>query len=116
MKTKTVTAKTSDTLALTLGLSGVEAQEWQVQHALLKRLRQIVAEGEFTHAEVARRGTCSWTRVASIFNGNLDDVSSDLSIRLLAALGYRVRVSASLAGSAAWAWKGDRSIEEGKFG
>jgi len=35
-------------LARTLGLSGVEAQEWQVQHTLLKRLRQIVRDGELT--------------------------------------------------------------------
>ena len=55
MKTKTITAKTPETLARTLGLSGAEAQEWQVQHALLKRLREIVAEGGLTHSEVARR-------------------------------------------------------------
>ena len=45
MKTKTIAATTPETLARTLGLSGVEAQKWQVQHALLKRLRQIVVEG-----------------------------------------------------------------------
>ena len=101
MKTKTVTAKTPETLARTLGLSGVEAQEWQVQHTLLKRLRQIVSDAALTHAEVAQRGGSSRTRVTSILNGNLDNVSSDLLIRLLAALGYRVRVSVSRLDSAA---------------
>lgn len=52
------------------------------------------AEG-LTHAEVAKRGGSSRTRVTSILNGNLDNVSSDLLIRLLAALGYRVRGSVS---------------------
>ncbi len=95
MKTKTVTANTPDALARTLGLSGVEAQEWQVQHALLKRLRQIVSDEALTHAEVAQKGGSSRTRVTSILNGNLDNVSTDLLIRLLAALGYRVKVSVS---------------------
>ena len=100
-KSKTVTAETPEALAQTLGLSGVESQEWQVQYALLKRLRLAVDELGLTHAEVARRGGSSRTRVTSILNGNLDNVSSDLLIRLLAALGYRVRVSVSRIGSAA---------------
>ena len=51
--------------------------------------------------EVARRGGSSRTRVTSILNGNLDNVSSDLLIRLLSSLGYRVRVSVSRVDSAA---------------
>src|SRR5690242_15607577 len=101
MKAKQVTARTPQALARALGLSGVEAQEWQVQYALLKRLRQVVRNEELTHAEVARRGGSSRTRVTSILNGNLDNVSSDLLIRLLSALGYRVRVSVSRMDSAA---------------
>ena len=50
---------------------------------------------------VAQRGRSSRTRVTSILNGNLDKVSSDLLIRLLAALGYRVKVSVSRVDSAA---------------
>ena len=72
-----------------------------MQHALLKRLRQIVSDRGLTHAEVAQRGGSSRTRVTSILNGNLDNVSSDLLIRLLAALGYRVRVTVSRVDSAA---------------
>jgi predicted XRE-type DNA-binding protein len=58
-------------------------------------LRDIVREESLTHAEVARRGGSSRTRVTAILNGNLDNVSSDLLIRLLGALGYRVRISVS---------------------
>ena len=88
-------------MARTLRVSGVEAHEWQVQHVLLKRLQQIVRDGALTHAEIARRGRSSRTRVTSILNGNLDNVSSDLLIRLLGALGYRVKVSVSRVDSAA---------------
>jgi predicted XRE-type DNA-binding protein len=101
IKTETVTATTPDALARVLGLSGVESQEWQVQLALLKRLRRIVRDQALTHAEVARKGGSSRTRVTSILNGNLDNVSSDLLIRLLGALGYRVRISVSRVDSAA---------------
>jgi len=100
-KPNAVTAKTPEELARTLGLSGVDSQEWQVQYALLKRLRQVVDRENVTHSELARRGASSRTRVTSILNGNLDNVSSDLLIRLLGALGYRVRVSVSRVGTAA---------------
>jgi predicted XRE-type DNA-binding protein len=100
-KTKPVIADTPEALAQALGLSGSESQEWQVQHALLKKLRQVVREKALTHAEVARRGGSSRTRVTAILNGNLDNVSSDLLIRLLSALGYRVKVTVSRIDSAA---------------
>lgn len=95
-------AKDLDTLARALGLGNAESEEYdKVQHALLKRLRQAVRQDSLTHAEVARRGKSSRTRVTAILNGNLDNVSSDLLIRLLCALGYRVRVSVSRIESAA---------------
>ncbi len=100
-KTSSVVAKTPEALARALGLSGAESQEWQVQHALLKKLRQVVREDSLTHAEVAEKGGSSRTRVTAILNGNLDNVSTDLLIRLLSALGYRVKVSVSRIDSAA---------------
>ena len=95
MRTKTRTAKTPAALAQTLGLSGVESQEWQVQYALLKSLRRIVKARGLTHAYVAQEAGSSRTRVTAILNGNLDNVSSDLLIRLLGALDCRVRVTVS---------------------
>lgn len=94
-KVKGVVAKTPEDLAAALGLSTAEAQEWQVQYALLGKLRRIVEQESLTHAEVAKRGGSSRTRVTAILNGNLDHVSSDLLIRLLSGLGYRVKVSVS---------------------
>ena len=101
MSAKAVTAESPEAIARALGLSSVESQEWQIQHALLKRLQRVVREESLTHAEVARRARSSRTRVTSILNGNLDNVSSDLLIRLLGALGYRVKVSVSRIDSAA---------------
>jgi predicted XRE-type DNA-binding protein len=94
-KVKPVAAKTPEALAEALGLGPAEAQEWQFQHALLKKLRQAVAAQSLTHAEVARRAGSSRTRVTAILNGHLDQVSSGLLIRLLSGLGYKVKVSFS---------------------
>lgn len=92
-KLKPIAAATPEALAGALGLSSIEAREWQVQHALLTRLKKIARLQEFTHAEIARRSGTSRTRVTAILNDNLEHVSTDLLIRILASLGYRVKVS-----------------------
>jgi len=100
-RTKRIVARTPETLAKAVGLPAAEATEWRVQYALLKRLQKIVQQTGLTHAEVAQRAASSRTRVTAILNGNLDNVSSDLLIRLLGALGYRVKVTVSPADNAA---------------
>jgi predicted XRE-type DNA-binding protein len=100
-KLKPTVARTPEALAEALGLSATDAKEWQVQYELLKRLKGIVRREKFTHAEIAKRAGTSRTRVTAILNDNLDNVSSDLLIRVLSSLGYRVRVSVSRASSAA---------------
>ena len=92
-KLKPIVAATPEALAGVLGLSSTAAKGWQVQHALLKRLQQIAREHKFTHAEIARRSGTSRTRVTAILNDDLEHVSTDLLIRILASLGYRVKVS-----------------------
>lgn len=88
---KAVCARTPEELARALGLP--TAKEWQVQHDLLKRLKEIVRRRKMTHAEIAHRAGTSRTRVTAILNDDLDHVSTDLLIRILGSLGYRVRVS-----------------------
>ncbi|MBZ5594234.1 MAG: AAA family ATPase [Acidobacteriia bacterium] len=39
-----------------------EAKEWQVQHALLKRLKDIVHKQRITHSEIAKRAGTSRSR------------------------------------------------------
>jgi predicted XRE-type DNA-binding protein len=100
-KLKPAVAKTPEALAEALGLSAAEAKEWQVQHVLLKRLREIVRREKITHAVIAKRAGTSRTRVTAILNGNLEHVTSDLLIRILGSLGYTVRISVSRVDAAA---------------
>ena len=92
-KLRPVVAKTPEALARVLGLSAAEAREWQVQYALLRRLKEIVRKERITHAEIAKRSGTSRSRVTAILNDKIDDVSTDLMIRILGSIGYRVTVS-----------------------
>jgi predicted XRE-type DNA-binding protein len=100
-KLKPIIARTPEQLAGALGLSAVAAKEWQVQHVLLKLLKEIARQGKLTHADIAKRAGTSRTRVTAILNDDLEHVSSDLLIRILASLGYRVKVSVVRSGAAA---------------
>jgi predicted XRE-type DNA-binding protein len=92
-KIKPTIARTPEDLADTLGLPRVAAEEWQFQHVLLARLKEITRRQKLTHLEIAKRAGTSRTRITSILNNDLEHVSSDLMIRILASLGYRVKVS-----------------------
>ena len=65
----------------------------QVQHVLVKRLKDAARRQKITHAEIAKRAGTSRTRVTAILNDDIQHVSTDLLIRILASLGYRVKFS-----------------------
>jgi predicted XRE-type DNA-binding protein len=92
-KLKPIIATTPADLAGALGLSTAAAKESHVQQTLLNRLKEIARKHKLTHAEIAMRSGTSRTRVTAILNDDLEHVSTDLLIRILASLGYRVRVS-----------------------
>jgi predicted XRE-type DNA-binding protein len=92
-KIKPIVATTPDELAGALALPLAEVREWQVQNTLLRRLKKIVRTHKLTHAEVAKRSGTSRTRVTAILNDDIEHVSTDLLIRILASLGYQVKVS-----------------------
>ena len=96
---KPIVARTPEDLAKAMGLSAAAAKEWQVQHALLRRLKEIVRKER--NAAIAMRAGTSRTRITAILNDDIEHVSSDLLIRILGSLGYRVRVSVTRVDSAA---------------
>jgi len=104
-KIKPIIAGTPEDLADALGLPRVAAEEWQFQHVLLARLKEIARRKKLTHSEIAKLAGTSRTRVTSILNNDLEHVSSDLMIRILASLGYRVKVSVVRSNEAAWLWQ-----------
>jgi predicted XRE-type DNA-binding protein len=94
---KPIVARTPEGLAATLGLSEAAVGEWQIEHVLAQRLQEVARRQTTTYAEIPKRAGISRTTVTAVLNGDLDHVSSDLLIRILASLGYRVRVSVAKA-------------------
>ena len=92
-KIKPLVTRNASQLAKALGLSQLDAQEWEVQSTLLTELKKIIARGKLTHNQVALAAKTSRTRITSILNGNLDHVSTDLLIRIVRSLGYKVNIS-----------------------
>jgi predicted XRE-type DNA-binding protein len=82
----------SKELAEILSLSNADRAAIEVQLELAARIGVEVRRTGMTHARLAQLAATSRPRVTSILNGNLDGVSTDLLLRILAALGVRVQL------------------------
>ena len=91
-KRKAVWARSTRELADVLGLADADRVALEVQLELTERIALEVRRLDITHANLARLAGTSRPRVTAILNGNLDGVSTDLLLRLLAALKVRVEL------------------------
>jgi predicted XRE-type DNA-binding protein len=92
-----IVARTPEELAEVLGLTPADAQEWRFREALANRIAQEVARQKLTHAQAAKLAGTSRSRMTTIVNGGLVDISTDLLLRILASLGVRVKPTFSRA-------------------
>ncbi len=90
-KTRPIKTRTAKDLAMVLGLSPEDAVEIEFRAKLNQKIIEVVKDEELTHAEVAKVAGTSRTRVTAIMNCNTKDISSDLMLRVLAALGYTTK-------------------------
>ena len=91
-KNKTLVASDSKELAEVLGLTDADRAALEIQLELAEQIGVEVRRAGMTHARLAELAGASRPRVTAILNGNLDGVSTDLLLRILAALGVRVRL------------------------
>ncbi|HEX7373417.1 MAG TPA: XRE family transcriptional regulator [Steroidobacteraceae bacterium] len=91
-KKKTVAARNSRELADVLGLSEADRAAIEVQLELAEQIVVQVRRSGITHAHLASLACTSRPRLTAILNGNLNGVSTDLLLRILAALGVRVQM------------------------
>jgi predicted XRE-type DNA-binding protein len=75
-----------------LGLSESDRIAMDVQLEMLEQIALEVRRQGVTHATLARLAQSSRSRITAILNGNLEGVSTDLLLRILAALGVRVEL------------------------
>jgi predicted XRE-type DNA-binding protein len=92
-KVKHPTAKNAAQLAHILSLDPQDGMEMEFRVQLNTKIVEIVKKKSLTHAEVARLANASRTRVTAILNGNTSGISTDLLLRILYSLGYKIRAS-----------------------
>jgi predicted XRE-type DNA-binding protein len=92
-KSKAVVAKTSVGLAKALGLTPADGAEIALRSNLNSKIVEVVGRKRLTHNQVAKLARTSRTRVTAIMNRNTKDISTDLLLRVLYALGYTARIT-----------------------
>jgi len=93
MKAKTTVARNARELAQALDLSPAEGEEIELRSRLNSKIISAVEEKALTHAQAARLARTSRTRITAIMNRNTKDISTDLLLRVLYALGYSARIT-----------------------
>jgi predicted XRE-type DNA-binding protein len=87
-----IAAKDAGELAEVLGLTRADGIEFAVRSALNTKIVEVVEKRGLTHAEVAALAGTSRTRVTAIMNRNTKDISTDLMLRVLGALGVSAKI------------------------
>jgi predicted XRE-type DNA-binding protein len=100
-KLKPIVVRSARELASALGLSAADAVELEVRSQLNDKIIEAVQRSGLTHAQVAKAARTSRSRLTAILNRDRTNVSTDLMLRVLAALGYRTRMSFQRVRSAA---------------
>lgn len=91
-KSKTIIARNAAELADALGLSPADGLEIEIRSDLNDKIIEVVEKKGLTHAQVAKLAKTSRTRVTAILNRNTFEISTDLMLRILAALGVHAKL------------------------
>lgn len=92
-KQKAVAARSAGDLAEVLGLERADGIEISVRSALNTKIIQVIEKRGLTHAQVATLAGTSRTRVTALINRNTKDISTDLMLRVLGALGVSAKIT-----------------------
>jgi predicted XRE-type DNA-binding protein len=85
-------ARNARELATTLGLTPADGMEIEFRSDLNDKIIEVVRKKRLTHADVAQLAHTSRTRVTAILNRNTQDISTDLMLRVLGALGVQAKL------------------------
>ncbi|MEX0775683.1 MAG: XRE family transcriptional regulator [Phycisphaeraceae bacterium] len=92
-RTKPIVTRNADDLVAALGLPAEDAVELEVRRRLNQKIIEVVSQRGLTHEEAAKSAHTSRSRLTAILNGNTRHVSTDLMLRILAALGYTANIT-----------------------
>ena len=96
-KIRAKVARSTRELARALDLTEADRQTMEIQMRIAEEIMREVDRQGLTHAAIARLAGTSRTRMTAILNGNLDQVSTDLLLRILSSLGIRAKIEFSRA-------------------
>ncbi len=91
-KVRITVTRTAAELAKALGLTPADGAEITLRSDLNSKIVEVVQRKGLTHSHVARLARTSRTRVTAIMNRNTRDISTDLLLRVLYALGYTAKI------------------------
>jgi predicted XRE-type DNA-binding protein len=91
-KSRVTVIRTAAELAKALGLTPADGAEIALRSDLNAKIIAVVERKSLTHAQVARLARTSRTRVTAIMNRKTKDISTDLLLRVLYALGYTAKI------------------------
>ena len=88
-KVKAVRTHTAKDLIKALDLTSAEGAEMIFRADLNSQIIKIVKKKKLTHAQLATLVGSSRTRMTALLNRNISDISTDLMLRVISALGYK---------------------------
>ena len=91
-KTKSIITQSAEELAEFLGLPASEGLEIKIRSDLNDKIITVVERKDLTHAQVAKLAATSRTRITAMLNRNTQDISTDLMLRVLGALGVKAKI------------------------
>jgi predicted XRE-type DNA-binding protein len=90
---KVIVTRTAKQLAKALDLAPADGAEIELRSTLNSKIAEAVHRKGLTHAQVARLARTSRTRITAVMNRNTKNISTDLLLRVLYALGYTAKIT-----------------------
>jgi len=92
-KSKVVVNKNSKELAASLGLSPLDAIEWEVRLMITNKIISSANNSDLTVTDLASLSGTSRGRITKILKSDTHGISLDVLVRVLGALGETMKIS-----------------------
>jgi predicted XRE-type DNA-binding protein len=92
-KNKSIVNKNSKELAATLGLSPLDAIEWEIRLLITNKIISSFEKSDLTVTEIAKTAGTSRARITKILKNDTQGISLDVLVRVLGTLGEKMKIS-----------------------
>ena len=92
-KNKVVVSKNAKQLAAALGLSPLDAIEWEVRLMITNKIISSAEGSNLTVTDIANLAGTSRARITKILKNDTHGISLDVLVRVLGAVGEEMKIS-----------------------